>query len=73
MKDVLSIEHPEFTLEEKLAVKYADIISGIYFTTSRMNAGDREAIPIRDKWIQYASTLPFLNEVCEEVIEELTQ
>ena len=73
MRDVLSISHPEFTLEEKLAVKYADIISGIYFTTCRVNAGDREAIPIRDKWIEYASSLPFLNEACEEIIEELKQ
>jgi|APSaa5957512576_1039674.scaffolds.fasta_scaffold02914_4 5'-deoxynucleotidase YfbR-like HD superfamily hydrolase len=69
--ETLKIVHPEFSTEEKLAVKYADIISGIYFTTCRVMAGDREAIPIRDKWLEYVGSLPYLNKATRETIEDL--
>ena len=72
-KDVLEIFPVRFSEEEKLAIKYADIISGLYFTTRRINAGDREAIVIRDKWVQYVANLPYLNEVAARTIEELKQ
>jgi len=68
---VLKLRHPKFTKEELLAVKYADILSGIYFTTIRANAGDREAIPVRDKWLEYIGSLPYLNDKVVQTIEGL--
>ena len=74
-KEELELNHPKFTEEEIIAVKYADIISGIYFTTYRVNCGDREALPIRAKWIEYYESLPQLyepfNENCDQLIKEI--
>jgi len=69
--EVLGILPHPFTDTEKLAVKYADILSGIYFTTRRVNQGDREAIAIRDKWVKYLGSLPYLNDRVLAAVEEL--
>ena len=71
MEKVLGIPEKRFSKKELLAVKYADILSGIYFTSCRVNAGDREAIPIRDKWLEYVGSLPYLNEEVLLTIGEL--
>lgn len=70
-REALEIPFAAFTKEEYLAVKYADILSGIYFTTMRVNQGDTYARPIRDKWIRYFGTLPYLNETTMQTLEAL--
>lgn len=69
--NVLQLPKVKITKEEKLALKYADIISGIYFTTKRVNAGDTEAIRIRDRWMMYLGGMEFLNDTVTATIEEL--
>ena len=71
MQEELGLPLLQFSQRELLAVKYADILSGIYFTTGRINAGDRAAIEIRDKWIEYIGSLPFLSDKVATTIEEL--
>lgn len=60
-----------FSEEELLAVKYADILSGIYFTTHRINCGDRGAVPIRDNWMKYYGSLPHLNTRPDTILEKI--
>jgi len=67
----LGINYSEFSDEERLAVKYADVLSGIYFTTARVRAGDREALLIRDRWVSYLAQLPYLNRYVEFAIDEV--
>lgn len=64
-----SEEH--FSEEELLAVKYADILSGIYFTTHRVNCGDKGAVPIRDNWLKYYGSLPHLNSRPDNILEAI--
>ena len=71
VSEVLCINHPPFTATEKLAVKYADVLSGIYFTTSRMQSGDTRAAKIRDVWLQYLGRLDYLNAYTEAAKKEL--
>ena len=67
----LGIPNIKFSKRDLLAVKYADILSGIYFTSSRVRAGDQEANQIRDKWLEYIGGLPFLSDEAEQAILEL--
>lgn len=71
MEKELNLQVYKLSKEETLAAKYADCLSGLYFTTARVRAGDQEAIPIRDNWLRYLGQLPYLNEIVEHVIEEL--
>ena len=68
----LGVETPNFSKEEKLALKWADYLSGLYFTTRRMRAGDMEAAIIRDNWLSYLGSLPYLNEEALTIMEELS-
>jgi len=67
----LELPNPSFTNREYLAVKWADVLEGIYYTTNRTLCGDIHARPIRDKWIEYAGSLPYLNDTANEALEEL--
>jgi 5'-deoxynucleotidase YfbR-like HD superfamily hydrolase len=67
----LGIMHPEFSDFEKLAVKHADILSGIYFTSMWLRAGDQDAKAISIKWAEYYGALPYLNRESIEVSQEL--
>lgn len=71
--DVLKIRLPNINIEEQLAVKHADILSGIYFTSRRIEAGDHHAIKIRDRWVEYLGSLPYLNERVQEALEEISK
>jgi len=73
MRDTLKIPEPNFSKEEMLAVKYADILSGVYFTTRRAQAGDVQATLIRDKWVEYYGALPYLNDLTDLVLKEIRQ
>lgn len=68
----LGVSTPEFNLEEKLALKWADYLSGLYFTTRRVRAGDMEAAPIRDNWLSYLGSLPYFNDKALAIMEELS-
>lgn len=70
-REILELPFVAFTKEEYLAVKYADILSGIYFTSMRMAQGDTYARPIRDKWVRYFGSLPYLNETTLQTLEAL--
>ena len=70
-QDELGLEPPNFSDREMLALKYADILSGIYYTSKRVRCGDQHAQTIRDKWLEYAGSLPYLNDVAQQAIEDL--
>ena len=67
----LGLHHPEFSGFEKLAVKWADVISGIYFTRKRVMQGDRPAVPVLANWMEYSINLPHLNQAAESAIGEV--
>lgn len=67
----MGVFQPDFTTEEKLALKWADYLSGLYFTTRRLRAGDQEAATIRDNWVIYLGSLPYLNDEALNIMEEL--
>ena len=67
----LGLPYPNFTDEEMLAVKWADILSGVYFTSLSMSRGDTNAGPIREVWIGYANQLNYLNNTALETLEAL--
>lgn len=71
VEKTLQIPKYVMTLEEKNALKWADVLSGVYFTTSRVKAGDQEALVIRDRWITYAGSLPYLNDKAIQTLREL--
>ena len=73
MHMVLGLPKTKFSKEELTAVKYADILSGLYFTTQRIKSGDSNALPIRDRWVSYIDKMPYLNVTAEKAIEELKQ
>lgn len=64
-RDVLELPEPGFSDEEMLAVKYADVLSGIWFTTKRVNAGDTEAVHVRNTYLGYFCKLEHLNGNCD--------
>jgi 5'-deoxynucleotidase YfbR-like HD superfamily hydrolase len=71
MTEELGLDLHHFSEEERLALKYADYISGVYYTTTRSNAGDIEALKIRDKFLEYLDSLAYLNEAAEAAILEV--
>ncbi len=72
VSNVLNIHHPVFSTTELLAVKHADVLSGVYFTHMRIRAGEQEAKYIADHWDRYYESLPYLSERSREVYLEIT-
>lgn len=68
----MGIDSQSFSITEKLALKWADYLSGLYFTTRRMRAGDMEAALVRDNWLTYLGSLPYLNDLALKAMEELS-
>ena len=67
----LGIHRPTFSDVEMLAVKWADVISGIYFTRKRIEQGDRLASPVLSNWMDYANNLPHLNQAARTAVGEV--
>ena len=67
----LQLSSSPFSDKDRLAIKWADVLEGIYFTSRRVLSGDAQAIPIRDRWVEYAGSLKFLNTKALIALEEL--
>lgn len=67
----LELDQPDFSIEEMLAVKYADVLSGLCYTTKRIAAGEKQAQYIHDEWMKYLKRLPYLNHVTKDTIGDL--
>lgn len=72
-RDVLGLPEPDFSAKDMLAVKYADILSGIWFTTKRMNTGDKEAGLIRNTFLEYYMGLDELNTKPNKVLQAIME
>lgn len=71
-KNALKLAENGFSEKDLLAVKYADILSGIWFTFNRMKAGDTKAEPIYETFIVYMLDLPLLNDLPKFVLKLIT-
>ena len=71
VENTLDLHHPVFNHSEMLAIKHADVLSGLYFTTRRIKCGDQNAVPIRDKWLKYFNELPHLNQMSQDAAKEI--
>jgi 5'-deoxynucleotidase YfbR-like HD superfamily hydrolase len=67
----LELDRPVYSIEERLAVKYADILSGIYHCAQEIKRGNTLAIPVRDAFLDYISRLPYLNHQAADAIGDL--
>jgi 5'-deoxynucleotidase YfbR-like HD superfamily hydrolase len=64
----LGLTNHKFQEHELLAMKYADIMSGVYFCNRRQRAGDTEAKAILSTWIEYIDQLEYLNDECNTLL-----
>lgn len=55
-----------FEEEALLALKWADSLEGLWFTTRQARKGDYHAVQIRDRWIEAISGYPTLNTAADE-------
>lgn len=67
----LGITYPAFVAEELLAVKHADVLSGMWFTYQQIRAGDKDAYCIAQKWFAMYNELPFLNKESRRLVGEI--
>lgn len=67
----LGIQFGEFTDKERLAVKHADILSGMWFTHQQIRAGDRDARCIAQKWYSFYQELAPLNHTSRQLVMEI--
>ena len=51
-----------------LAVKYSDILSGIYYTAHRARLGDLYAKEICGVYIEYYNQLPYFNDKTNKLL-----
>ncbi len=67
----LGIIYLELEEEELLAVKHADVLSGMWFTWQQIRAGDQDARCIATKWSAYYRDLPYLNDASWQLAKEI--
>ena len=61
---LLSHNYPtesDFPEEWLLALKYADSLEGLWFTTRQARKGDYNALQVRERWIEAIAKYPYLN------------
>lgn len=62
-----------FEKEDLLALKWADSLEGLWFTTRQARKGDYHAVQIRDRWIEAIGGYPRLNVVADELFLTLQE
>jgi 5'-deoxynucleotidase YfbR-like HD superfamily hydrolase len=70
-RNVLRILPPNISIEEKLALKYADYLSGMFFCHRRFVAGDKEAMPVLLKFSSYLKDMEYLSQEANDLLHEL--
>lgn len=56
-----------FSEEALLALKWADSLEGLWFTTRQARKGDYHARQVRDRWVEAISKYPSLNVRADEL------
>ena len=67
----LELEYILFSNEELLALKHADVLSGMWYTRQQIRAGDRDAYFIARRWFSYYQQLAPLNHISRRLVGEI--
>lgn len=62
-----------FPKEWLLALKWADSLEGLWFTTRQARKGDYHALQIRDRWVEAISKYPYLNIKADDMFLTLQE
>lgn len=72
-EDILDLPLLDFTMKDMLALKWADVLEGIYYCKKRVESGDKRAEVALARYIDYGYLLTYLNSTANDFLKELVE